>query len=53
MVPMIGCASHRCNLAVKEYLISNNYENVIEKVNDLMKKCRTMKAAATIRKNRH
>ena len=38
MVPMIGCASHRFNLAVKEYLNSNNFEIVIEKVNDLMKK---------------
>ena len=37
LVPMIGCASHRFDLAVKENFNSNNFEIVIEKVNDLEK----------------
>jgi len=35
LVPLIGCASHKFNLAVKRYLREKNHEPLIEKINDL------------------
>eukprot|EP00644_Phytophthora_capsici_P019588 jgi/Phyca11/133604/e_gw1.585.2.1 len=34
-VPLVGCASHRLNLAMTQYL--DEYEDILEKINDLMK----------------
>ncbi|KAG3084473.1 hypothetical protein PI125_g19502 [Phytophthora idaei] len=46
-VPLIGCASHRLNLAVREYL--EPYESSLEEVQRLMRKLRTVKQAAQLR----
>ena len=42
IVPLIGCASHRLNLAVKAY-IKANYKELMEEVHALMADLRTMK----------
>ncbi|KAG3113035.1 hypothetical protein PI125_g7684 [Phytophthora idaei] len=46
-VPLIGCASHRLNLAVREYL--EPYESSLEEVQRLMRKLRTVKQTAQLR----
>ncbi|KAG3111750.1 hypothetical protein PI124_g10585 [Phytophthora idaei] len=46
-VPLIGCASHRLNLAMREYL--EPYESSLEEVQRLMRKLRTVKQAAQLR----
>ncbi len=48
-VPLFGCASHRFNLAVQSYL-DLNYELIILKVKDLMKKLNTLKERGKLRK---
>ena len=48
-VPLFGCASHRFNLAVQSYL-DLNYELIILKVKDLMKKLNTLKEKGKLRK---
>jgi hypothetical protein len=48
-VPLIGYASHRFNLAVQSYL-DLNYELIILKVKDLMKKLNTLKERGKLRK---
>jgi hypothetical protein len=48
-VPLIGCAIHRFNLAVQSYL-DLNYELIILKVKDLMKKLNTLKEKGKLRK---
>ena len=47
-VPMIGCASHRFNLAVNHILAG--YEEILQKIHSLMKRLRTLKNAAALRK---
>jgi len=47
-VPMVGCASHRFNLAIFDYLIS--YEALLAKINALMTKLRTIKGRAVLRR---
>ena len=47
-VPFIGCASHRFNLAFKDFLVS--FEGTLTKINDLMKTLRNMKQAGKLRK---
>lgn len=47
-IPLVGCASHRLNLAVKEYL--EPYEPQLSKVDNLMKKLKTIKYAALLEK---
>ena len=47
-VPLIGCASHRMNLAVKDYL--KDSEDLLDKINILMKKLSTLKGAAALRR---
>jgi hypothetical protein len=47
-VPLVGCASHRFNLAVEEYL-SSNFSDKIKKVYGLMKKTNTLKSCAKLR----
>jgi hypothetical protein len=46
-IPLIGCASHRFNLAVKEIL--KQHKHLVDKVEKLMIKCRTLKIAGEIR----
>ena len=48
-VPMIGCASHRFNLAVQGYFKESLYSDCLHKLNELMKKLSTMKTAAKLR----
>ncbi len=47
----IGCASHRFNLAVKDYLV--HHSELIDKVSVIMKKLRSPVAAAKLRKLTH
>ncbi|KAG2773902.1 hypothetical protein PC116_g3443 [Phytophthora cactorum] len=46
-VPLIGCASHRLNLTVREYL--DPYDSSLEAVQRQMRKLRTVKQAAQLR----
>ncbi|ETL33178.1 hypothetical protein L916_14313 [Phytophthora nicotianae] len=46
-VPLVGCASHRLNLAVRDYLAP--HELALEEVQQLMCKLRTLKQAAKLR----
>lgn len=46
-VPLVGCASHRLNLAVRDYLAP--HEPALEEVQQLMRKLRTLKQAAKLR----
>ena len=48
-IPFIGCASHRLNLAVQQFL-SNN-DSAIEKVHAVMKKLRSVKKSAVLRRS--
>ena len=48
-VPMIGCASHRLNLAVNRYLSS--YELILSKIQNLMVKLSSIKRKAKLKKN--
>ena len=50
-VPMVGCASHRLNLAVKQYL--KPHEDLLMKIQSLMKKFFTGKQRALLRKKTH
>jgi hypothetical protein len=47
VVPLVGCASHRLNLVVRDYL--RTYEDILEEVQQLMRKLRTLKQAAKLR----
>ena len=47
---MIGCDSHRLHLAVKNFLCLENYEELLEKVNSVMKKLATLKKSGKLRK---
>jgi len=46
-IPMIGCASHRFNLACKSYL--EKYERSLSKINSLMVSLRNVKQAGKLR----
>ncbi|KAE9039880.1 hypothetical protein PR003_g6426 [Phytophthora rubi] len=46
-VPLVGCASHRLNLAVRGFLVP--YDEAFEQVQQLMRKLRTLKQAAKLR----
>ena len=49
-IPMVGCASHRLNLAVKQWIDSHgNIAEAIEKVSTLMAKASNLKTAARLR----
>ncbi len=50
-IPLIGCGSHKINLAVKKW-ISNQpqLEGVIERVSAVMKKASTLTVLAQLRK---
>ncbi|OWZ08901.1 hypothetical protein PHMEG_00018486 [Phytophthora megakarya] len=45
---MVGCASHRLNLAVSDYLI--DYETILNKIHALITKMRTIKGRAILRR---
>ena len=47
-VPFIGCASHRFNLACKQYL--DPFESALSKINDIMKTLCNIKQAGKLRK---
>ena len=47
--PMIGCNSHRLNLAVKKYL--ENFEPLLRKTNNLMKKLCSQKQSGKLRQS--
>ena len=49
-VPLVGCASHRINLAREAFYSSDQNAPVIEKVDQLMTKLRTLKNASKLRK---
>ena len=49
-VPFIGCASHRFNLAVEQYLV--NFKPLLDKVRFVMKKYRELKKAAGCERKR-
>ncbi|KUF85263.1 hypothetical protein AM587_10005540 [Phytophthora nicotianae] len=50
-IPFIGCASHRFNLAVKDFLKTE--DELITKVQALMAKLRTIKGRALLRRVSH
>jgi hypothetical protein len=45
----IGCSSHRLNLTVKEWIVRNQYEQIIDKVHNLMLKLKSVKNRAKLR----
>ncbi|ETL36846.1 hypothetical protein F441_11590, partial [Phytophthora nicotianae CJ01A1] len=45
-VPLVGCASHRLNLAVREFLVP--FETALDQVQQLMRKLRTLNQAAKL-----
>ncbi|KAG6966569.1 hypothetical protein JG688_00006711, partial [Phytophthora aleatoria] len=45
-VPLVGCASHRLNLAVRDFL--RPHESALEEVQQLMRKLRTLNQAAKL-----
>ncbi|RLN95492.1 hypothetical protein BBJ28_00019948 [Nothophytophthora sp. Chile5] len=46
-IPLVGCASHRLNLAVQAYLLQ--YEEDLDTIHTLMKKLRTLNHVAKLR----
>ena len=46
-IPLIGCASHRFNLAVEQSL--HEHEEILAKLDHLMSKLKTLKGAARLR----
>ncbi|KAE8900009.1 hypothetical protein PF003_g16018 [Phytophthora fragariae] len=46
-VPLVGCGSHRLNLAVRDFLAP--YETALEEVQQLMRKLRTLNQASKLR----
>ena len=49
--PLIGCASHRFNLAMKKFL--DPFESLMSKITDLMGKLKTLKMSGKLRKFSH
>ena len=47
-VPMVGCASHRLNLAVNMFM--NNYEDLLDKIHATMLKMSSLKKSGALRK---
>ena len=47
MIPLVGCASHRLNLAMQGFL--KQYEELINRVRSVMKKYMGVKLAAVLR----
>jgi hypothetical protein len=49
-VPFIGCASHRLNLAIKMWLDEFSTKRVLDKINELSKKLRSIKGKAFLKR---
>ena len=49
-VPLVGCASHRFNLAVNKYMEYQDHMSVLNKINGLMGKLKNLKLAGKLRK---
>ena len=49
-INMVGCASHRLNLAAKQWIKQNGHEDLLEKINALMQKLSTLKQAGELRR---
>ena len=47
--PLVGCAAHRFNLALKTYFDEGELKHPVEKVEDLMNKLSTIKMCAQLR----
>jgi hypothetical protein len=47
-VPLVGCASHRLNLAVRKYLAQ--FKGIIDAIHAIMIKCRNLKNRSALRK---
>jgi hypothetical protein len=51
MVPLIGCGSHKFNLAINKWISNQPHlEVIIQKVSGVMKKASTLKVSAQLRK---
>lgn len=50
-IPLVGCASHRLNLAIQKYL--GKHDALLTKIDQLMKKLQTIKFAARLREHTH
>ena len=48
-IPLIGCASHRLNLATKKLYDCNEYKSLIGKINDLAIKLCNLKNSSKLR----
>jgi hypothetical protein len=48
-VPLIGCSSHKLNLAVEKY-VDDNYKGLVNNIADLCAKLRQLKNASKLRK---
>jgi hypothetical protein len=47
---MIGCYSHRLNLAVKKHIKDKEYGEIINKINDIIIKYKIFKLTGILRK---
>ena len=52
-VPLVGCASHRLNLAVQAFYKVPERKKLVTKVHMLMKELRTLKNSSKLRKTTH
>lgn len=50
-IPMVGCASHRLSLAVKDWLQHGGNMVLLKRVSVLMRKLRSVKRWAKLKKN--
>eukprot|EP00644_Phytophthora_capsici_P016011 jgi/Phyca11/115609/e_gw1.28.288.1 len=46
-IPLVGCASHRLNLAVQDFMAK--YDSLLSKIQEMMRKLRTLNHSATLR----
>jgi len=52
-VPMVGCNSHRLNLAIQQHIKESKNSSTIEKIHQLMKVMKTLKGSGKLRKLTH
>ena len=50
-MPLIGCASHKLNLTVDNFVVQATYAPFVTKVSNLMKQLRTLKNASKLRRH--
>ncbi|OWZ13937.1 hypothetical protein PHMEG_00012660 [Phytophthora megakarya] len=46
-IPLVGCASHRLNLAAQKFM--SDYDSLLDKIQDLMRKLRNLNHSAKLR----